>query len=100
MVHCLTSDEFWYVNIFSANKVAILCSVDLLHCLLNCITETIQVAEGHRYSPLGHMMASPALKKITHTLLIAALLNFADYLHHYCNSLLLLLCILVKTSYA
>jgi len=63
MVHCLTSDEFWYVNIFSANKVAILCSVDLLHCLLNCITETIQVTEGHRYSPLGPHDGQPCTEK-------------------------------------
>ena len=27
---CLKSDELQFVNIFSANKVAILCSVDLL----------------------------------------------------------------------
>jgi hypothetical protein len=34
-----------FLNIFFANKVAILCTVDLL-CLLNCNTETIQVTEG------------------------------------------------------
>jgi hypothetical protein len=51
MVHCLKSDELQFVDIFSANKVATLCSADLLYCLLNCITETIQVTKGHRYIP-------------------------------------------------
>jgi hypothetical protein len=66
MVHCLKSDESWYVNIFSANKITILCSVDLLHCLLNCITETIQVTEGQRYIPQGPHDGQPCTEKVTH----------------------------------
>ena len=58
---CLKSDGLSFLIIFSANKVAILCSVDIL-CLSNCITETSQVTEGR-------MLASPDLrylcKKIT-----------------------------------
>jgi hypothetical protein len=42
-----------FLNISSANKVAILCSVGLL-CLLNCITETTWVTEDR-------MLTSPAL---------------------------------------
>lgn len=42
-----------FLNISSANKVAIL-------CWLNCITETVQVSEGRRYFLLeGHMLVSP-----------------------------------------
>jgi hypothetical protein len=46
-VCCLESNELRFLNIFLCNKVAMLCSVDLLHCLLNCITETIQVTGVH-----------------------------------------------------
>ena len=46
IVYRLIRDKLQFVNIFSPNKVAILFSVDLL-CLLNCITETIQVSDGH-----------------------------------------------------
>ena len=42
---CLKGDQLRSLNLSSANKVATLCSEDLL-CLLNCITETIQVTEG------------------------------------------------------
>jgi len=31
-----------------ANTFAILCPVDILYCLLNCITETTEVREGRR----------------------------------------------------
>ena len=54
-----------FVNIFSANKVAMFCYVNLLYCLLNCVTETIQVTKGHKHFPegsvrtMGHMLASP-----------------------------------------
>ena len=35
-----------FLNIFSANKVTILCSVDLFYSLLNCTTDTIQATAG------------------------------------------------------
>ena len=31
------------------NTFVILCPVDILYCLLNCVTETIEVTEGRRY---------------------------------------------------
>jgi hypothetical protein len=41
---CIKIGELYFPNIFSANKLDILCSVDPnLLCLLNCIFETIQV---------------------------------------------------------
>jgi hypothetical protein len=42
-------DELQFSNIFPANKFAILSPAGLL-CLLNCITENIQVTKGHKYS--------------------------------------------------
>jgi hypothetical protein len=44
-VYCFQSDVLYFLNIISANKAVMLCSVDIL-CLLYCITETIQVTEG------------------------------------------------------
>jgi hypothetical protein len=49
------------MNILSANTVAILCSVDIL-CLLNCITETIQVTEGRKYFPREPYVGQPCFK--------------------------------------
>jgi len=47
-VCCLKRDELQLLKIFSANQVAILCSVDLIYFfrLLNCITGTVEVTEG------------------------------------------------------
>jgi len=53
---CLTCAKLHFLNIFSADDVAILCSVGLSRCLLNFTTETIQTTEG---CPL----ASPAVKE-------------------------------------
>jgi hypothetical protein len=44
------SDELQFVNIFSTNKIATLCSVGIL-CLLICINEIIQVTKGQKYFP-------------------------------------------------
>jgi hypothetical protein len=60
-VCCLKSDELQVLNIFSANKVAVLRSVALLCCLLNCIIGTVQVTEG-RMRPAGHVKVSPVLE--------------------------------------
>jgi hypothetical protein len=40
--------SFFFSNIFSAHKIAIICSVHIL-CLLNWITETIPVNGGSKY---------------------------------------------------
>jgi hypothetical protein len=41
---CFKISELYFPNIFSANKLDVLCSVDPnLLCLLNCIIETIQM---------------------------------------------------------
>lgn len=56
---CLTGAKLHFLNIFSADDVAILCSVDLSHCLINFITETIQATEG---CP----SVSPAIEECAH----------------------------------
>jgi len=51
------------VNIFSADKGAILCAVDLLYyVLLNCIAEAVQVTKGRKYFIKGYMLVSPGIK--------------------------------------
>ena len=40
------NDELQFVNIYLCHKFAILRSVDLLYFVLNCITDTIQAAQG------------------------------------------------------
>ena len=71
----LKSDDF--VNIFFANKVAVLCSVDLL-CLLSCITESFQVTEGCMLSSLvlhnAWIMSSWRILTHTHQVGVAVLL--------------------------
>jgi hypothetical protein len=54
----LKIDELQFVNIFSANKVAILCSVDLI-IFVKCFTETTQVTEGFKYFPWGLHSGQP-----------------------------------------
>jgi len=49
----LKSDELQFVKTFTADIFAILCSVHFKLFLLNCVTGTIQVAEGHKYLSLG-----------------------------------------------
>ena len=57
---CFKSDELQLLNIIVANKVAMLCFVDI-SCLLNCIAETIEVPEGRRYILGGPHVGSPAV---------------------------------------
>ena len=46
----LKCDKLQFQNIFAANKIAMSCRPIMFS---NCITETIQVTEGHKYYPLG-----------------------------------------------
>ena len=50
---CPKRNELQFRNIFCVNKFAVLCSVDLLYYVFNCITETIQVTEGHMLATLA-----------------------------------------------
>jgi hypothetical protein len=61
-VCCFKSDESYIVKIFCANKfVIIMCCRSIVLCLLNGITENIQITEGH-IAPMGSRLASPDLR--------------------------------------
>ena len=55
MCAVLRSDELQFLNTASANKIAVLRSVDPVPtlCSLNCITVTIQGTEGRKHVPRG-----------------------------------------------
>jgi len=61
-VFCLKSDELQFLDIFSVNKIAVLCTVDLLYHVFSCITETSQVTNDCTHIARGPHVGQPRFK--------------------------------------